>query len=217
MTRSKSALLLGATGLTGSHLLPLLLDSVYYDRVIIYTRTPTGITHPKLEEKLIDYDAWEQAITADDVFCCLGTTIKKAKTRKAFLKVDLEYPVKIARLQYAAHSKKFLVVSALGASSGSPLFYSRVKGRLEEEIRRIHFPSLFIFRPSIITGLRKEKRKAERIGLLLFRLIRPLLIGHLKKYQPVSALAIAKAMLHAAQTPVNGTRIVSSEEIQSFT
>ncbi len=216
MTRSKSALLLGATGLTGSHLLPLLLDSEYYDTVIIYTRTPTGISHPKLQEKLIDYDAWEQAITADDVFCCLGTTIKKAKTRKAFLKVDMEYPVKIARLQYAAHSKRFLVVSALGASSGSAIFYSRVKGQMEEELRRIGFPSLFIFRPSIITGHRKEKRSAERIGLLLFRFISPLLIGPLKKYQPVSALAIAKAMLHAAQTTVKGTSIVSPVDIQSF-
>lgn len=216
MIPTKSALLLGATGLTGSHLLNMLLDSKQYHSVIIYIRKPVNIHHPKLEERLIDYDTWQEAVKADDVFCCLGTTIKKAKTREAFKKVDLEYPVKIAQLQYKAGSKKFLAVSAMGADSHSAIFYSQVKGEMETLLQQIGYGSLFIFRPSFITGDRKEKRAGESIGIGLSKLISPLLIGPLRKYKPVSAYAIAKAMLHGAQTETRGTQILLSDEIKKF-
>ncbi|MCW3088737.1 MAG: oxidoreductase, partial [Sediminibacterium sp.] len=216
MTVTKSALVLGATGLTGSHLLALLLNSERYHAVTIYTRKPSGISHSRLKEILVDYDSWEQAVPADDVFCCLGTTIKQAKTKEAFTKVDLTYPVKIAGLQYAAGSRKFLVVSALGSSPSSVIFYSRTKGLKEEALKGIGYLSLVNFRPAIITGDRKERRTGEGIGLFIFNLISPLLLGPLKKYKPVPALAIARAMLHAAQDNSQGVRVVLSDEIKSF-
>jgi uncharacterized protein YbjT (DUF2867 family) len=216
MKPAKSALLLGATGLTGGHLLSLLLESENYHTVTVYARTSTGVNHPKLREKIIDYDSWQESVAADDVFCCLGTTIKKAKTQEAFKKVDLQYPVKIGRLQYKAGSKKFLVISAIGASSHSMIFYSRVKGTMEEQLQQIGYPSLYIFRPSLITGQRKQQRAGEKIAVILFKLFSPLLVGPLKKYKPASAQAIAKAMLHSAQTESWGTRIISSDEIGTF-
>jgi len=216
MIPTKSALLLGATGLTGSHLLDMLLNSNGYHSVTIYVRKSIGIQHPKLVEKIIDYDDWQEAVAADDVFCCLGTTIKKAKTQEAFTKVDLDYPVKIARLQHAAGSKKFLVVSAMGAAKDSVFFYNRVKGKMEEQLQQVGYASLFIFRPSLITGNRKENRAGESIGIVLFKLISPLLIGPLRKYKPVSAHAIAKAMLHQAQAGTHGIHILLSDAIKKF-
>lgn len=216
MIPTKSALLLGATGLTGSHLLEMLLECKEYNKIIIYVRKPGGIHHPKLEEKIIDYHTWQEAVLADDVFCCLGTTIKKAKTKEAFRKVDLEYPVKIAQLQKKAGSKRFLVISAMGANSKSAIFYSKVKGEMEEQVQQIGYESLFIFRPSFITGNRKENRAGESIGIGLFKLIGPLLTGPLKKYRSVSADAIAKAMLHMAQTETQGTQVFLSDEINKF-
>ena len=216
MLTNKSALLLGATGLTGSHLLEMLLNSNDYQSVTIYVRNPIGIHHPKLVEKIINYDDWQEAVQADDVFCCLGTTIKKAKTKAAFTKVDLEYPVKIAQLQYKAGSGKFLVVSAMGAAKDSIVFYSRIKGEMEYQLRQIGFGSLFIFRPSFIAGNRKENRTGESIVIRLFKLLNPLLIGPFRKYKSVSAHAIAKAMLCKAQTEAGGIQVLLSDEIKKF-
>lgn len=216
MTTTKSALVLGATGLTGSHLLALLLDSDLYHTVTIYTRKPTGISHTKLREIIVDLDSLEESVPADEVFCCLGTTIKKARTKEAFTKVDLEYPVRIAKLQHAAGSQKFLVVSALGSSPTSAIFYSRIKGLMEEALKQIGYPSLFIFRPAIITGERKERRMGEGIGLAISKFLSPVMVGPLKKYRPVSALAIAKSMLQAAQYRATGTVVIASDEIKSL-
>lgn len=210
---AKSALILGATGLTGGHLLNLLLASADYHTVTALVRTPTGIRHSKLQETLIDYECWQESVPADDVFCCLGTTIKKAKTKAAFKKVDLDYPVKIAQLQYQAGSQQLLVISSMGASSGSAIFYSRVKGEMEDQLQQIGYPSLSIFRPSLITGDRKEPRVGERIALSLSGLLSFFLIGPLKKYKPVTALAIAQSMLEAAQTNTPGCRIILSDKI----
>jgi len=142
--------------------------------------------------------------------------LKKAKTQEAFTKVDLDYPVKIAQLQHTAGSKKYLVVSAMGAARDSMFFYTRVKGEMEEQLQQCGYESLFIFRPSLITGNRKENRAGESMGIVLFKLISPLLIGPLKKYKPVSAHAIAKAMLHHAQTETRGTQVLLSDEIKKF-
>ena len=204
---------MGATGLTGSHLLVRLLEDNHYQKLVIYVRKTTGIRHPKLTEILIDYDTCEDSVAADDVFCCLGTTIKKAKTKDAFTKVDLVYPVKVAQQQKKAGSKKFLVISAMGANSSSAIFYSRVKGEMEAQLQQIGYDSLFIFRPSFITGNRKENRSGESMGIWLFKLISPLLLGPLKKYRPVSADSIAKCMLVMAESENKGTRVLLSDEI----
>lgn len=212
----KTALLVGATGLTGNLLLDLLLNNKDYQKVIVYTRRTLGINHSKLEEKIIDFDKLNETVQADDVYCCLGTTIKQAGSKPAFEKVDYEYPLKIAKLQKQASSKKFMLISAMGADASSIIFYSKIKGKLENELKQLGYESLSIFRPSFITGDRKEKRTGEKIGLVFMKLINPLLIGPLKKYKAVSALAIAKAMIHFASLNQVSNQIILSDEIKKF-
>ena len=213
----KSALLLGATGLTGGHLLHLLLESEEYHIIYIYVRRPLGIQNPKLKEIIIDYESYEGTVDADTVFCCLGTTIKIAKTKEAFKKVDQDYPVKIAQLQFNAGSKRFLVISAMGAASDSLFFYSRVKAEMEKLLSTIGYPKLFIFRPAIITGERKEHRSGEKIATGIFEILNYILIGPLKKYQSVSAKAIASCLLsYSCNNQVHGRVIISSDRIKDF-
>ncbi len=216
MQTKKTALLLGSTGLTGSCVLELLLHSEEYQKIIIYVRKSTGFNHPKLIEKLFDFDNCLESVEANDVFCCLGTTIKKAKTKEAFKKVDLEYPVKIAQIQFKAGSTKFMVVSAMGADKNSSIFYSRTKGEMEDQLQKIGYSSLAVFRPSFIAGERKEKRMGESIGIWLFKIISPLLIGPLRKYQSVSAHSIALAMIHEANGENKGTSVLLSDEIKKY-
>ena len=209
----RTALLLGATGLTGSLLLNLLLQSEDYKKVIIYVRKSTNQIHPKLVEQIIHYDTIETAVEADDVFCCLGTTIKIAKTKEAFEKVDLHYPLKIAALQHKAGSTQFLVVSAMGASASSSIFYSKTKGLMEAGLEAIGFESLYIFRPSFIMGNRKEERMGEKIGIAISKLIAPLMLGPLKNYQPVEASAIAASMIAHALSNQKGNQLILSGKI----
>ena len=211
--QQRTALLIGATGLTGGLLLPLLLASNAYSSITIYVRRTTGIKHVKLKELVVDFDTLDTAVEADDVFCCLGTTIKIAKTKKAFEKVDLHYRLKIAAIQQKAGSKQFLVVSAMGANAGSSIFYSRIKGLMEDGLKAIGFNALYIFRPSFIVGDRKEERHSEKIGISIFKFIAPLLIGPLKNYKPVKAADIAASMLAHALRDQNGNQLILSGAI----
>jgi len=212
----KTALLLGASGLTGQHLLELLLNDPLYDQITVYVRRPVPISHPKLIQQIVDYDQLNTSVDATDVFCCLGTTIKKAGSQEAFKQVDLVYPKKIAALQLAAGSQKFLVISAVGADEHSSIFYSRTKGQLEKALIGLGYPCLCIFRPSFIMGDRAERRVGEKIGIFIAKLISPILIRQLKKYKPVSAFALATSMQHAAHYFENGVHRISSDEIKIF-
>lgn len=214
--QQKTALILGASGLTGRHLLELLLDDSLYAQITIYVRKPVHISHPKLVQRIVDFEKLDTAVEATDVFCCLGTTIKKAGSQDAFKQVDLVYPQKVATLQLAAGSQKFLVISAVGADKNSFIFYSRTKGQLEEALTTLGYRCLCIFRPSFIMGDRTEKRVGEKIGIFIAKLINPILIAPLKKYKPVSALALAKSMQYEAHHFLNGTHIISSDEIKKF-
>jgi uncharacterized protein YbjT (DUF2867 family) len=208
----RTALLIGATGLTGGLLLDLLLASDEYSKVFIYVRKSIQKQHPKLVEQIINYDTIDTSVEADDVFCCLGTTIKIAKTKEAFAKVDLHYPLKIASLQQKAGSKQFLVVSAMGASTRSSIFYSRTKGLMEEGLTKIGFESLYIFRPSFIVGDRKEERIGEKIGIILFTILSPLMIGGLQNYLPVKAADIALNMLKYALKNEKGKQVILNNQ-----
>lgn len=213
---NKTALLLGASGLTGRNVLQLLLNDSLYTQVTIYVRRPVKLSHPKLIQQVINYETLDTAVEADDVFCCLGTTIKKAGSQEAFRQVDLVYPLRVAALQLAAGSTQFNLISAVGASEKSGVFYSRTKGEVEQALQRMGFPQLNIFRPSIIIGERDERRTGEKIALGMARVIAPLLIGSLRKYRPVTALAIARAMLHYAHAAEQGIHIITSDQIQLF-
>ncbi len=212
----RTALLLGASGLTGQVLLQLLLADPLYRSVIIYVRKTVRMDHPKLIQQVVDYEKLDTATQADDVFCCLGTTIKKAGTQTAFRQVDLVYPQKVAELQKQAGSKRFLLISAVGADTNSSIFYSKIKGQVEKAIESLNYAGTYIFRPSLIMGERAERRVGEKIAMAIAKIIGPLLVGPFKKYQPVSALSIAKAMQNAAHHYEEGVHYISSDEIKKF-
>ena len=207
---NKTALIAGASGLTGGYLLNLLLESPEYSTIIAYVRKSSGLTHPKLKEIVVDWETLQEPVAAVDIFCCLGTTIKKAGSQEAFRRVDYDYPLQLAQLQYRGGSQQFLLVSAMGADAKSSIFYSRVKGELENALQSIGYKSLHIFRPSFIAGPRKESRTGEKIGLAIFSILSPLFIGSLKKYAPIQAEHIARAMLRTAQKNEQGTKVYDS-------
>jgi uncharacterized protein YbjT (DUF2867 family) len=212
----KSALLFGASGLVGSELLNCLLNAPEYEKVIMIVRKPLGIKHAKVEEAVIDFGnlAGNKGLfKVNDVFCCLGTTIKKAKSREAFKKVDVDYPLEIARLAKEMCAERFLVISSMGAGAGSSVFYSRMKGLLEEKLKEIGIKSLHIFRPSLLLGERKEFRLGERAAAFLTKGISFIFLGPLKKYKPISAKTVAQGMYKAAQSKEEGIHIYLSDEI----
>jgi uncharacterized protein YbjT (DUF2867 family) len=212
----KTALLAGATGLVGSALLPLLLASERYAKVIVVGRRPVPTQHPKLVQVITDLDALEHErlrLIADDVYCCLGTTIRQAGSQEAFYKVDFLYVVRLAALTAANFAAQFLVVSSLGADVNSRFYYSRVKGEMEEAVRQAPFRAIHIFRPSLLLGERTAPRLGERLGAAVLGLVRPLLRGGWRKYRPVTAATVAQAMLRAAQDDGGGVRIHSSETL----
>lgn len=219
---AKSALLLGATGLIGSNLLRILLESPRYTNVTVITRKSLAINNPKLKQLLVsDFSTltdklYEHAYMVDDVFCCLGTTIKKARSRQRFLQVDFEYPVAAARQAHKFGARQFLVVSALGAYANSPFFYNRVKGSLEQALGEIGFSELHIFRPSLLLGTRQEFRLGEATAAFIAKVISPLLSGGLKKYRPIPASVVAMAMYQAARSEKGGLSIYDSAQIAAL-
>ncbi len=215
----RSALLLGATGLVGGHCLQTLLQDEAYEKIIAFVRKPLTLSHPKLEQCLVDFEQLERYATrtrAQDVFCCLGTTIKKAGSQAAFRKVDFEYPDQIAQLAVRNGAQQFLLVSALGANAASTIFYNRVKGEVEAAIATLPFHALHIFRPSLLLGERQEVRRGERVGEYIFKATSFLWRGPLRTYRPISARAVAAAMAHLAKQEQAGVHIHESLEIQTL-
>ena len=208
--KTKTAIVLGATGLIGSYCLEHLLKSDEYEKVIALVRKSTGMSHPKLIQQQIDFDSMSEyanLFAADDVFCCLGTTIKVAGSQDAFRKVDYTYVAEAARLAANKGCRQFLVVSSIGANSKSSNFYLRVKGEMEEAVQKNSLEAIHIFRPSMLLGPRKEFRLGERIGKVLMTVFAPLLFGSLRKYKPIQAETVAKTMLDAAKTGKAGTHV----------
>ena len=211
MTNSRTALLAGATGLVGGECLRRLLAHPAWTTVVAVTRReiPGARTSPKLRPVLTDFAALDRRrneLLADDVFCALGTTMRTAGSRIAFRTVDFEYPLQLAKLARAGGARHFSLVSAVGADRHSAFYYSRVKGELEDELRRMDWPSLAIFRPSVIEGERSESRPLERLSGRLLRLAPP-------AWRPVPAADIAAAMITVALASPPGVTIVESRDI----
>jgi len=214
----RSALLLGATGLVGGHCLDALLDRDEWNRVVVLTRRSVGRRHPKLQEVLTDFDRLEERsgrFQVDDVFCCLGTTIRKAGSREAFRQVELAYPREAARLAAEAGVEAFFLVSAVGASPSSRMFYTRVQGEAERAVMAYPFRHVVILRPSLLLGNRDELRPGEKIAEWITRPLAPLMLGPLARYRPVRADTVAEAMVRLALSDQEGMRIVESEQIGS--
>lgn len=211
----RTALLAGSTGLIGRQLLQLLLESSRYSKVIALTRHDLP-GHPRLVQVRTEFgELREKAheIKADDVFCCLGTTMEKAGSKKNFYKVDFEYPLQLAKITNASGAKQFLLVSALGANKKSGIYYNRVKGEIEEAILQVGFETVHIFRPSLLRGRREEKRAGERAAQLLYRIVGFLIP---KKYKAIDSLKVANAMLSLAAQEQKGVFIHESIQLQGF-
>src|SRR5579859_679165 len=214
---TRSFALLGASGLVGGHLLALLAADEAYSRGTLIGRRPLGLERDKLREVVVDFDrpeALHAHLTVDEVFCCLGTTIRKAGSQDAFRRVDHDYPLLLARMAKAAGTRQFIMVSALGANSDSPVFYSRVKGETERDIAAIGLPKVIFMRPSILLGERQEHRPGEGAGALIGQLIAPLLVGRLRKYRPIPADDVAAAMIYSADHDVPAGPIDSDEIVR---
>lgn len=213
---TKTAVIIGSSGLTGTHLLKILLTSDIYEKVIAFVRSGSKISHPKLIQHVVDFDnpdTYQDLIEGNDMFCCLGTTIKKAGSQEAFEKVDLEYPVQFAKAASQKGVKQFSIISSIGANPQSGNFYLRTKGKCEESLRILSFQSTSIFRPSFLIGNRKEFRIGEKIGGFFMRIFSIFLIGKLKKYCPIKAKKVAQAMFDIAQKGTVGFHVYESDQI----
>ncbi|HYM95311.1 MAG TPA: NAD(P)H-binding protein [Chitinophagaceae bacterium] len=203
---AKTATLIGASGLIGSHLLQLLLDDPYFSTVRILIRRPLPLEHPKLEKKLVDFTDSDSLLVAmansDAVFCTVGTTQKKVKgDQEAYRKVDYDIPVKAARFCKMTGCDTFVLVSAIGADSRAKNFYLKLKGEVEEVIQTIGIRSVYIMQPSMLLGDRKEFRFGEKTVTPLMKALYFLLPS---KYKPIQAEDVAKAMLAAVKKNEEG-------------
>ncbi|MBX3493994.1 MAG: oxidoreductase [Parvibaculum sp.] len=209
----KTALIAGATGLVGGHLLKLLLADPQYSRVVAVTRRPLqGVASPKLEELVVDFDALDKSLAqkdfpVDDAYCALGTTIKTAGSQEAFRKVDHDYIVAFAKAAKAGGSKRMMLVSSIGADPTSSVFYSRIKGETEQALGVLGFEALHIFRPGLLIGERTESRPAESIGKVVSPVLNALLLGPARAYRSIHAEYVARAMRAAASTGDTGRHI----------
>lgn len=215
----KTALIAGASGLVGQHLLHLLLHSEVYDHIIALVRSPLNNQHPKLNEHIVNFDKLEEhaaLFAVDDVFCCLGTTIKKAGSQEVMYRIDVDYPYSIAKLSQQQGAQQFLVVSAMGANANSSIFYSRMKGELEQKLATLGYPSLSILRPALLLGERNEVRVGERIGAIVAKGTAWLMAGPLKKYKAIEGRQVARAMLKISKVEKNGVYIYSNEQLHQL-
>jgi uncharacterized protein YbjT (DUF2867 family) len=207
----RTALVVGATGLVGAEIVKQLGDDPSVGRVVLAVRRPPASLPPKAEAHLIDFDNLEAEaalFAVDQIFCALGTTIREAGSREQFRRVDFEYPLAIARLGLKRGARHFLLVSALGANSESSIFYNRVKGELEDQLRSLGYRAVTIARPSLLLGKRDEFRVLERIGMVIGEIVPG-------RYRPVHASAVAKSLVTAAQIDAPGLHIIESEEIRT--
>lgn len=213
-----SALVIGCTGLVGASLVDTLLESTHYDRIKLVARRPLNIEDDRVEEIIIpdfdQLDEYSDKLEANDYFCCLGTTIKKAGSKEMFRKVDLEYPLKLAAIgKRTSGFRQFLIVTAAGSNANSPLFYNKVKGEVEEKLQKMKLPSLFIFRPSLLLGDRSEFRFGEEAAKALTSFLSFFMVGLKRKLWAIKASDVAKSMFLVAHDQLKGNKVFSSSDM----
>ncbi|CAG7646232.1 NAD-dependent epimerase/dehydratase family protein [Paenibacillus allorhizosphaerae] len=217
---SHTAIVAGATGLIGRQVVKELLGQPFYGKVVALVRTPWEEPNEKCIQIRTDYTSLEEPlrpyIPNAHVFCCLGTTIKKAQTRERFKQVDYEYPMQLGRLAEKYKASQFAIVTAIGAHARSNVFYSRVKGEVEEDLMRLQLPALHIFRPSLLLGNREEFRFGEQIGMGLSSAISPLMAGPLRQYKPIPAEWVAKSMVKAVLSGRGGSHIYAYDQMAAL-
>ena len=213
----KTALLFGSSGLVGGHLLNRLIKDTNYSKIKLFVRTDPEISDPKVEVIMTNFNNLQnhkEDIKGDDCFFCIGTTKQNSPDKDDYRKVELEVPKEIAKITKLNLVNSFIFVSTLYANPKSLGDYVRFKGLVEEELKRLNFPKLGIMRPSFLMGNRKEKRVGEKIGIFVFKILSPLLLGSLKKMRPIHAETVAKAMLTVVQNDFQQIIFESNEIIE---
>ena len=232
--KNKVALIVGASGLVGQHLLMQLLESSNYSKVIALVRNPLTIEHNKLEQRIVDFEHLtakftrleltneeEQNTTTnndglakiDHIFCTLGSTINKAGSKSAFCKIDYLYPLIIAKHFYRQNTALFAIVTAMAANESSSIFYNQVNGKVETGLSDVGFEHLGLFRPSMLSGQRDEFRLGEQLGSVLMNALAFMIP---KKYHVIQAKKVANAMLAYAEHPPSGITIIPSDQLQNY-
>ena len=215
----KTALLFGVSGLVGGHLLNQLIKNNNYSKIKLFVRSVPQISDPKIEIIETDFNNLEnhnEDIKGDDCFFCIGTTKQNSPDKNEYQRVELEVPKQIAQIAKSNLVNSFIFVSALYANPKSSGNYVRFKGMVEEELKRLNFPKLALMRPSFLMGDRKEKRVGEKIGIFVFKLLSPLLLGPLKKMRPIHSETVAKAMIIVANENLEKNIFESNEIAELF-
>ena len=209
----KVANVIGASGLVGQQLVAQLVSHPEFEKVRIFVRRKSGLVHAKLDEQVIDFDqpeSWNHLVQGDALFSTLGTTIKTAKTKANQYRVDYTYQFEFAKAAAGNGVGAFVLVSSMGADPKSLVFYSRMKGELEEAVSKLNFRQCIIVRPSILEGNRQEKRAGERVGLIISRFLTRFI---LKKYRPTPADVLSAKMISLSLDQTDGLRMVEGLEI----
>lgn len=216
---SKAAVIAGSSGLVGVELLHQLCAGKAYHQVTLLVRRPSGFIHPKVKEVIVDFDRIEQFsehIHGNVFFSCLGSTMKKTPDKRRYYQIDHDYPVAMARIALSNGMAQFHLISAIGANPGSSNFYLKLKGETDRDIAALPFTSVHIYRPSFLAGKREERRPLEKVGLALFKLLNPLMLGPLRQYRSTDVKDVARAMMKQSQKDLVGVHYYPTTDIQKI-
>ena len=211
----KTALVFGSSGLVGQQLVQQLIQNNSYQKIKLFVRKKPNIQNPKvefIETKFDNLEILSSSIKGDDCFFCIGTTKKNSPEKSEYQRIELELPKKIANLAKQNDLQSFIFVSSGYANSKSSGDYLRFKGLVEEELISLKFKNLGILRPSFLLGNRKEKRIGEKIGIIIFKILSPFMVGPLKRMKPIHVKTVAGAMIKIAQLEIKQS-IFESDEI----
>ena len=213
----KTALVFGSSGLIGGHLLDQLIKNDSYNKIKLFVRSEIIINEPKIEIIKTDFSDLEnhkEDVKGDDCFFCIGTTKQNSPDKNEYQKVELDIPKKIAQIARTNSVNSFIFISSIYANPNSSGNYVKFKGLVEEELKKLTFSNLGILRPSFLKGDRKENRVGEKIGILTFSLLSPLLLGPLKKMKPINSKIVAQAMIKIANENLEKTIFESNEIVE---
>ncbi len=216
---NKTAILLGASGLVGNKLLTLLLESPVYTQIILFNRKVSSVKHPKIKEYVVDFSqpqSYQNAIKGDVIFCCIGSTKAKTPNPADYRKVDYDIPLIFAQEGFKNGVQAFHLVSSLGAYANASNSYLKLKGEVEDAIKKINLNSLYIYQPSFLLGNRLKNRNLEKLASFFITLINPLLVGGFKKYRGIQAQTVAQAMLNTSLIGTTGIHSYTSDKIKNL-
>lgn len=208
-----TANVVGATGLVGKQLVDLLLENQNFEKVKIFVRRNSGIQHPKLEQHIVDFgdnESWKTQLKGDVLFSTLGTTVKQAGNKEKQYDIDFTLNYNFAKAAQENGIENYVLVSSIGANAKSGIFYTRIKGELDDTVAKLGFPNLAILRPSSLTGERKEKRVGEVITIPLATFFTKFVF---KKYRPIKDTIVAQAMINAVVNPDKNKSIWEGDEV----